>query len=70
MKPSELNTKKPLELEKLAHDLKEEIFHLRFKQQTGQLKQTVNIRNARRDLARIMTALRQKQRDEQGKEAR
>jgi large subunit ribosomal protein L29 len=40
--------------------LKKEQFNLRFQRATGQLENTARIRVVRRDIARIMTVLRQK----------
>lgn len=57
MKPSEIREKPDAELEKLVGELKEEIFHLKFRQGTGQLKQTTSIRLTKRDLARVETEL-------------
>lgn len=69
MKPSEVREKNSEELKKLAGELEEEVFRLRFKKNSAQLKQTSNIRKTRRDLARIKTVLRERDL-EGGKEAR
>ena len=61
MKPSEVREKTSEELTNKAAELTEEIFRLRFRSGAGQLKQTSNIRNARRDLARIRTVLRERE---------
>jgi len=42
-------------------NLKKEQFNLRFQQATGQLEKPSRIRDVRRDIARVMTALREKQ---------
>jgi large subunit ribosomal protein L29 len=55
--PSELRDKPVAELEKMSLELKEEAFRLRFRHGTGQLKQTANIRKAKKDLARVATEL-------------
>ncbi len=39
--------------------LKKEQFNLRFQQATGQLENTVRVRQVRRDIARLMTIARQ-----------
>jgi large subunit ribosomal protein L29 len=57
VKPSEIKDKPEAELLKLAGELKEEVFRLRFRQGTGQLKQTTSIRMTKRDLARVETEL-------------
>jgi large subunit ribosomal protein L29 len=45
------------ELEARIRDLKEESFHLRLQQATGQLENSARIRLVRRDTARAMTYL-------------
>lgn len=57
MKPSELRGKSATELNKLAGELSEEVFRLRLKRNTGQLKQTANVKKTRCDLARVLTVL-------------
>ena len=69
MKPSDIREKPDKELLKTAEDLEEEIFRLKFRKNTGQLKQTSNIREVRRDLARVKTILREREL-KAGKEAR
>lgn len=49
------------ELHKQADQLEREVFELRFKKGSGQLKQTADIKKKRRDLARVKTILRQKE---------
>ena len=61
MKPSDVRDKTVEELAKIAGELTEEIFRLRFRNATGQLKQTSNIGKARRDLARVNTIMRERQ---------
>ena len=60
MKPNEVREKSREELAKLAAQLEEEIFRLRFRKGAGQLKQTTNIKNVRRDLARVKTIQRER----------
>ena len=69
MKPNEVREKSTEELLKMTNELQEEIFRLRFRKNSGQLKQTSNIRKARHDLARIKTVLVER-RAEAGKEKR
>ncbi len=69
MKPNEVREKSTEELLKMTNELQEEIFRLRFRKNSGQLKQTRNIRKARHDLARIKTVLVER-RAEAGKEMR
>jgi len=69
VKPNEVREKSTEELLKMTNELQEEIFRLRFRKNSGQLKQTSNIRKARHDLARIKTVLVER-RAEAGKEKR
>jgi len=55
----DIRDKSPQELDKLVGELEEELFRLRFRKGSGQLKQTTNIRHARRCLARVKTVLRE-----------
>ncbi|MEA4927650.1 MAG: 50S ribosomal protein L29 [Candidatus Limiplasma sp.] len=59
MKANELLTLNKAELEGKARDLKEELFNLRFQLATGQLQNTMVIKGVKRDIARVLTALRQ-----------
>lgn len=52
---STLRTLKPEELIARERDLKEELFFLRFKAQSGQLERNTDIRKARKAIARIRT---------------
>lgn len=71
MKPSEIREKPTAELGKMLESLKEEIFRLRFRHSTGQLKQTANIGHLRKDYARIMTEMNARMRAEKaGEEAK
>ena len=45
------------ELREKHGSLKNELFNLRFQQTTGQLKNPLQIRNVRRDIARILTII-------------
>ena len=58
MKATELLTLKQAELEGKVRDLKEELFNLRFQLATGQLQNTMVIKGVKRDIARVLTALR------------
>jgi large subunit ribosomal protein L29 len=60
-----MNTKeiRDLSLQELAarkHELREESFHLRIQQQSGQLEKPSQLRAIRREIARIETVLTQK----------
>lgn len=55
MKAKELRGKSSEELQKLDVSLAEELFGMRMKQQLGQLRNSVQLRRARQDRARIKT---------------
>lgn len=63
MKPSEIRTKPVKELQKMIDEKREELFGLKLKLATGQLAQTSNMRNVKRDVARMLTILKEKGRD-------
>lgn len=48
------------ELQKLANDLKAELWTLKFKNATGSLDQTHKINAMRKDIAKVLTALNEK----------
>ncbi len=58
MKAEDLRTKSVDELKDSLFDLKKEAFNLRFQKASGQLANTVRVREVRRDIARIKTVLR------------
>ena len=49
------------ELRQKYADLKNELFNLRFQQTTGQLKNPLMIRTVKKDIARVMTTLRERE---------
>lgn len=57
MKAEDLKGKSGDELQTQLLDLKKEAFNLRFQRASGQLENTARIRQVRRDIARIKTAL-------------
>lgn len=61
MKANELAAMTPDQLNAKVDELKKELFNLRFQLATGQLQNTVQITNVKRDIARAKTILRQKQ---------
>ena len=67
MKSSKLRELSEEELIQRERDLVEQLFRLRFQHATGQLDNPVNIRNIRRDIARIKTILREREPSQQGK---
>jgi len=48
------------ELHAREHELADELFHLRLKRATSQLPNPMKVRETKRDLARVKTALRQR----------
>jgi large subunit ribosomal protein L29 len=62
MKASDVRAKSNDELTTQLGELRKEQFNLRFQRASGQLENTSRVRAVRRDIARIMTALGQRQR--------
>lgn len=62
MKASDLRDLSLDELKGKEKDIREELFNLRFQHATGQLENTMRIPQVRKDLARIKTILREKER--------
>ena len=59
MKASEMRKMDSAALEAKVKELKTELFNLRFQLATGQLENTMVIREVRRDIARAKTLIRQ-----------
>jgi large subunit ribosomal protein L29 len=57
MKYTDLQDKNTAELEKMLKEKKLEVFQLKAKLKTMQLTNTSELRDAKKDVARIMTAL-------------
>jgi len=55
MTNSEIREYTAVELERALEETRREVFNLRMQLQTGQLENTARIRQARRDVARLMT---------------
>ena len=60
MDAAELREKTPDQLREQLESLKKESFNLRFQQATGQLENTSQMRQVRRDAARVKTILNEK----------
>ena len=60
MKAAELRELSVEELRNRENDLAEQIFALRLQQVTGQIESPAKLRETRRDLARVLTVLRQR----------
>lgn len=57
----DLKSKSLPELQKLVEEYKAELFTLRFKNSTGQQDKTHKIAAVRKDIAKVLTAIKQKQ---------
>ena len=60
MKSSEIRDLSVDELEKKNEELNKELFNLRFQHHTGHLENTVRLIQAKKDIARVKTVLREK----------
>lgn len=61
MKPKELRTLTREELEQRLREAREERFNLRFQQKTGQLGNPLRLREVRKDIARLITLLKERE---------
>ena len=57
MKAEEVHAKSDDELKEQLLDLRKEAFNMRFRMASGQLENTAQVRQVRRDIARIKTVL-------------
>ena len=64
VKPSALRNMKPGEIETKLVDAREELMKLRFQQVTGQLTDTSYLKILKRDIARMMTILKEQEKAE------
>ena len=62
MKAEEVRALSPDQLNEELLKLKKEVFNLRFQVAAGQLENTARVRQARRDIARIKTIMREQSR--------
>ena len=60
MKTSQLREITIEELDKKEQDLRKELFNLRFRQATGEIENPMRIRTIRKDIARILTIITEK----------
>ena len=60
MKTSELREITKEELAKKEQDLRKELFNLRFRQATGEIENPMRLRSIKRDIARILTVITEK----------
>lgn len=61
MKTKDIRQMSSEDLNKKVTELKNELFNLRFRLATGQLDNPSNIKNVKRDIARVKTILRQRE---------
>jgi len=60
MKTNELRESSNEELVQKEADLREELFKLRFQLASGQIENTMRIRQVRKDIARVLTVYRER----------
>lgn len=65
MKATEIRELSPQEIEQKRDELREEMFNLRFQHGIGQLENTAKLKQIKRDIARVETILREKQKTKQ-----
>ncbi len=61
MKPNEIRNMTPEEIRKKVVEKKRELMDLRFQASIGQLSQNHRIRETKREIARLLTILREKE---------
>ena len=61
MKASEIRDLSQSDLEKKIKDLKEELFNLRFQHAINQLDNPIRLKHVRKDIARSLTILRERE---------
>jgi len=61
MKPNELREMNLSELKLKKNDLLEEVFNLRFQKSTNRLENPMKIREAKKDIARVKTIIKEKE---------
>jgi large subunit ribosomal protein L29 len=59
MKASEIRDLSPEERQRKLNDLKEEVFNLRFQHEIGQLENPQQVKQTKRDIARVKTIIRE-----------
>ena len=61
MKAEELRPLSTVELQEKLRELREELFNLRFQKSIHQLENPMRIREVKRDIARVLTVMREKE---------
>ena len=62
MRPSELRNMTIEELREKERELRKELFNLRFQKATGEIQNPMRIKAVRKDIARILTIITEKER--------
>lgn len=70
MKAAELREMRPVELEQQLNHLRAELFNLRFQQAARQLRNPSRFRQVKREIARILTLMREQQITPKGSETK
>ncbi|HDL89842.1 MAG TPA: 50S ribosomal protein L29 [Thermodesulforhabdus norvegica] len=63
MKASELRQLTEQELHEKLRELRESLFNLKIQHSAGQLQNTAQLKKTKKDIARVLTVLREKQRE-------
>ena len=61
MKAKDIRDRSDDELRKTLSDLEEQMFKLRFQKSTGQIENPIKIREVRKDIARVLTVINERQ---------
>jgi len=61
MRAAELRDLNRIELQARAEELNQELFNLQFQHATGQLENAMRLRHVRRDIARVLSVIREKE---------
>jgi large subunit ribosomal protein L29 len=69
MKAKEIRELSLDELRQKEHDLKEELFNLKFQRATGQLENLMRVTHVKRDIAKVKTVLRERMGKESNEKA-
>jgi large subunit ribosomal protein L29 len=69
VKASNMRDQSVDEITQRVSELREELFNLRFRNTMRQLDNPLKIRESRREMARLLTVLREKQQAKEGKKA-
>lgn len=69
MKPAELRDMTVEELRQKEQELRKELFNLRFQKVTGEIQNPNRIKEVKKDIARVLTIIRQKQNQKESQNA-